>query len=323
MITVTSEVSKVNNTSKIRRDLRQSDGWAKYLKTQGWEVEELGSKNSKLKTKIYIRKIPLLGSVMKIQRPDELPPFEEIDRVAKKHRALFVKLETLTANHYNVAIKNGFAPDTLPNLPTKTIIIDLTKSEQELWKDLSPDARQSVKKAKDNQLTISCYQPGGKGFNKALEQFTKLLAETGQRQRFWTPSFTQLKVKAEVFGKDATLFLVFSKSVLPPLKAVAGAFILIHDGTHSASSKEGQRLYASYFLHWEIIRYLRKNKKVNHHDLAGIYDPRFHKATKRWQGFTIFKKKFGGTEVEYPRPLIRYYNLLVKVLFSLAARISQ
>ncbi|MDP1710712.1 MAG: peptidoglycan bridge formation glycyltransferase FemA/FemB family protein [candidate division WWE3 bacterium] len=299
-------------------DLRQSEGWANYLKSQGWVVEEVGSKNSKLKTKIYIRKIPLLGSVIKIQRPDELPPFEEIDRVAKKHRALFVKLETLTANHYNAAIKNGFAPDTLPNLPTKTIIIDLTKSEQELWKDLSPDARQSVRKAQSNKLQVTSFKFGEKGFNQALEQFTKLLAETGRRQRFWTPSFIQLEAKAEAFGKDATLFLVYSR----PQRPVAGALILIHDGTHSASSKEGQRLYASYFLHWEIIRYLRKNKKVNHHDLAGIYDPRFHKATKRWQGFTIFKEKFGGTEMEYPRPLIRYYNPVTRLLFKLTAALT-
>lgn len=291
-------------------DLRQTDAWERYLRSQGWESEKL--KAHKIEVKAYIRKIPVIGSVIKIQRPKEIPPIEEIDKVARKYRALFVKLEPLTAYNYNLATKNGFEFDPFPNLPTKTIIIDLTKSEKELWKNLSQDARQSIKKANKNQLTISNYQIGDKEFDQALDQFTRLLTETGQRQRFWTPSFMQLKAKAEIFGKDAVLFLVYSKSHTP----IAGALILMHDGTHSTSSKEGQRLYASYFLHWEMIRYLQKHKKVTHQDLSGIYDPRFHKATKRWQGFTVFKRKFGGREIEYPKPLIKYYNPLFRLLFK-------
>ena len=292
-------------------DLRQSDGWAKYLESQGWEV-------GRVKCKIYIRKIPLFGSVIKIQRPEELPSFEEIDRIAKKHRALLVKLEPLTADQYKLASENGFVPDKLPSIPSKTIIIDLTKSEQELWEELSQDTRQSVKKAMDNQLTISHYQPGGQGFDQALEQFHQLLTETGRRHKFWTPGLNQLKSKAGVFGPDANLFLVLSKSGRP----VAGAFTLMDDGTHSGSSKEGQHLYASYFLLWETIKYLRESKRFNRHDLAGIYDPRFHKATRRWQGFTTFKRKFGGKEVGYPSPLIKHFNPVTRLLFKLTSALT-
>lgn len=296
----------------VNNDLRQSAGWAKYLKSQGWEVEELKVKNSKCK--IFIRKIPLIGSAIKIQRPEELPPLGEIDRIAKKHRALFVKLEPSTADQYNLVVKNGFVPDPSPSLATKTIVVDLTKSEVQLWSDLSQDARQSVRKAQSSKLKFQSYKPADPGFEIALQDFHRLLKETGRRQKFWTPSLAQLQEKTAAFGEEMTLLLVFS----PAGRPVAGAFILAHDGTHSASTKEGQHLFASYFLLWETIRYLRKHKQVTRHDLAGIYDPRFHQATRSWQGLTIFKRKFGGTEIEYPRPLIKYYHPSLKLIYKIA-----
>src|SRR3990170_7867604 len=113
-------------------DLRQSAGWAKYLQSQGWKIEE--SKGFKA----YIRKVPLVGSVIKIQRPAEIPPVEEIDRIAKKHHALFVKIEPVGNAQSAFRREGGFSsqepvagfePDPTPNLPTRTIQVDLSKTE--------------------------------------------------------------------------------------------------------------------------------------------------------------------------------------------------
>ena len=283
-------------------------------------MEKLGN------TKVFIRKIPPFGAVAKIQRPVEIPTVAEIDRLAKKHRVLFVKIEPLsTVNNqqiarfgeaepsYELLTNHGFVHDSSPNLATKTVILDLTKSEGELWKDLSQDARQSVRKAQNNHLRAAGFKLGEPGFDKALAEFHQLLKETGRRQHFWTPTFDQLRKKAEIFGPNAALFLAYSQSHTP----LAGTFVLLGDGTHSASSREGQGLYASYFLLWETIRGLKVGG-VKNLDLAGVYDPRFHRATRSWQGFTAFKKKFGGKEIEYPRPLIKYYHPLVKFIFRIA-----
>jgi len=294
--------------TEMEQDLRQSDGWAEYLESQGWLVEKLGG------TKVFIRKIPPFGAVAKIQRPAEIPAVAEIDRIARENHALFVKIEPLsTASNFELLTNHGFVHDSSPNLATKTVILDLTKSEDELWKDLSQDARQSVRKAQNNHLQAVGFKLGEPGFDKALIEFHQLLKETGHRQHFWTPTFDQLRKKAEIFGTDAALFLAYSQSHTP----LAGTFVLLDDGTHSASSQEGQDLYASYFLLWETIKGL-KARKVTRLDLAGVYDPRFHRATQSWRGFTAFKKKFGGKEVEYPRPLIKYYHPFVKFIFKIA-----
>ena len=294
--------------TEMEQDLRQSDGWAEYLESQGWLVEKLGG------TKVFIRKIPPFGAVAKIQRPAKIPVVAEIDRIARENHALFVKIEPLsTASNFELLTNHGFVRDSSPNLATKTVILDLTKSEDELWKDLSQDARQSVRKAQNNHLQAVGFKLGEPGFDKALIEFHQLLKETGHRQHFWTPTFDQLRKKAEIFGTDAALFLAYSQSHTP----LAGTFVLLDDGTHSASSQEGQDLYASYFLLWETIKGL-KARKVTRLDLAGVYDPRFHRATQSWRGFTAFKKKFGGKEVEYPRPLIKYYHPFVKFIFKIA-----
>jgi lipid II:glycine glycyltransferase (peptidoglycan interpeptide bridge formation enzyme) len=278
-------------------DLRQTEGWAKYLKTQGWKAEDLNS------AKIYIRKIPLFGSVIKIQRPEEIPPIKKIDELAEKYHAIMVKLEPLSNQDCDRTVKGGFRPDPAPNLPTKTLIVDLTKSEEDLWRNLSQDARQSIKKARKNKLVFSAHKFGTRHFYEALEELHLVLAETGRRQKFWTPSLTQLQEKVNAFGKNGHLFIVRSQSGKP----LAGALVLGCEGVHSASSKEGRHLFASYLLIWEVMLYLKK-QGIKYHDLSGIYDPRFKRITRRWHGFTAFKRKFGGREFDYPNPLVKIYN---------------
>lgn len=302
-------------------DLRQAEGWSRYLSSQGWRITEVKGKKSKCK--IYARKIPLIGSVIKIQRPTEVPPVNEIDQTAKNCRALFVKFEPLLTTNYQLLTKHGFKSDPNPNLPTKTIIVDLTKGEKELWKDLSQDTRQSIKKAIGYKMQVTSYRWGEGGFEQALMNFHQLLRKTGKRQHFLTPKSEQLKAKTKAFGKNAVLFLAYTPKQpenQTTRQPIAGALFLISDATayyhHAASSLKGQELYAPYLLLWKAIKFFKSS--INSLDLEGVQDSRYPKATKRWKGFTTFKKKFGGTELEHSRPLIKYYNPIIKLLFELA-----
>jgi lipid II:glycine glycyltransferase (peptidoglycan interpeptide bridge formation enzyme) len=61
------------------------------------------------------------------------------------------------------------------------------------------------------------------------------------------------------------------------------------------------------------MRFLKK-KGCKLLDLEGIYDPR-NPVTKRWRGFTLFKRGFGGREVEYIGSFVKYPKLWSKILF--------
>jgi len=323
----------------MAEDLRQSEGWAKFLISQGWEIEELRITNYKLR--IFIRKIPLLGSIIKIQRPAIIPPVEEIDKLAKKHHALCVKLEPPQTNGYlakrnkvgptpyELLTNHGFVRDSVPSLPTKSTIIDLTRSERELWETLSQDTRRDIRKAKENRVSVASYRPGDRKLEQALENFTHLLSETGRRKGFWTPNINQLKAKTESFGKNAILLLAFGELPSYPITQlhdypIAGFLVLLHNEVayyhYTATSVVGRKLNAAYLLMWETIKLLksttsRQLSTIKYFDLGSIYDPRYHKATKGWQNFTTFKRKWRGDDIEYPMPLIKHYHPLSRLIF--------
>src|SRR3989339_1936586 len=100
-------------------DIRQSVNYAKYLKSQGWIIERIKNTN------YFIRKLPLIGSVLKIQRPKNID-FKTTKKLEKKYRVfqtiiepnLNLNSQKLKANNYKLS-KN-------PYLPSKTLHLDLT-----------------------------------------------------------------------------------------------------------------------------------------------------------------------------------------------------
>ena len=104
-------------------DVRQSPEYAKYIEFIGWQVEKINKGN------VFIKKIPLFGSLIKIQRIDSPISFAEIEKLAKKHRA------------FQVIIEPSFAPQTphdyrplkSPFIPTKTLILDLRQTEEKIF----------------------------------------------------------------------------------------------------------------------------------------------------------------------------------------------
>ena len=310
-------------------DLRQSEEYASYMKNRGWKIENIKWQNSNVK--IFIRGIPLLGSVIKIQRPEAIPPEKELDKLAENHGALFIKVEPAINDQRSTI--NDLQSDSWPLLPSKTLQLDLLKSGEELWENLDPDAKYSIRKARSQLVAISDQESASIEKQRRLNEFYQLLKTTGKSKGFYTPKWLDLKAKAECFGKKAWLILAYRRrsivhgkdknrsSIVRHLSSpIAGCLLFIHDGIayyhYAASSEEGRKLLAAYFVLWKAIK-LAKSRGCHTFDFEGIYDGRFPKATRNWKGFTFFKKKFGGKEVEFPRPLIKYYSLPIKLLFKL------
>ena len=69
-------------------DIRQSPQWANYQKSLGWKVERIKGVN------YAIRKIPVLGNIVKIQRPKQLSSLT-VRRLDRKYRSFQVIVEPL------------------------------------------------------------------------------------------------------------------------------------------------------------------------------------------------------------------------------------
>lgn len=269
-------------------DLRQSPQFGKYLQAIGWQVENLDG------CQVFIRRLPLIGSIIKIQRPNTIP-FEKIDDLAQKFRALFVKLEPKQK-----LVDRGFHQDSWPLLPTKTIWLDLTKTENQLWQEMTKDTRYCLKKAQASNLTVAT--------TLTIEQFYKNFKKFGKG---YIPKKKELQSLLDSFGKRALLLLA---------KGLAGALILVYDRAayyyYAFTSPLGRKVFAQYLIVWEGIKRAKK-LDCRIFDFEGIEDPRF-RVTHRWRGFSHFKKSFGGRKVEFPGSFTKIYHPILRLLPRIA-----
>ena len=288
-------------------DIRQSSLWAKYLAELGWQAKRL---DSNLFT--YVKKIPFLGGLIKIPRAPLPLPFKKIDELASSENAIFVKLEPAietknitAASTLNLLKGYGFAQDRWSLNPTTTIQIDLTKTEDELLKAMEKDTRYNVRLAIRKGVVV-------KETNN-FEEFKNLYFQTAARKRFW-PAKKELETLWQVFSEENAAAILTAFYNGEPL-----ASTLLMDSNkagyyyHAASTNEHREVMAPYLLLWESIRYLKK-KGCEIFDLEGIVDPRIP-STKGWKGFTLFKRGFGGREVEHIGPFTKYYKLWAKAFF--------
>lgn len=267
-------------------DLRQSPQFGKFTETIGWQVEKCQMPNAKCQ--IFIRKIPLLPfSIIKIQRPDFIP-FEKIDEIAKKYRALFVKIEPNQQLN-----KNSYRADSWPLLCTKTIWIDLTKTENQLWKAVEKETRYCIRKA-EKEDTKMLRDDDIEGFYENFKKFGK----------GYIPKKAEFQSLIKSFGK---------KAILLSANSLAGTLILMADKTayyyYAFTSPLGRKKFCQHLLVWQAIK-ITKKLGCKIFDFEGIEDSRY-KVTRKWQGFSHFKKSFGGKEITFPGSFTKYYNKIL------------
>jgi len=274
-------------------DLRQSSQYGQYLQSLGWQTKRIDN------CQIFIRRLPLIGSLLKIQRPKKIP-FSKIDNLAKKCKALLVKIEPQSCNQ-KLFLKYGFQKDSWPLLPTKTILIDLKKTEKQLWQEARKQTRYAIKKALRKKMKIV--------LESKPERFWQNFKKFG---RGYIPQKRQFRALIKAFGK---------KAILLKIRNEAGCLILIYDKTayyyFAFTSPSGRRNLSQYLLVWEAIK---RTKKLGcqFFDFEGIEDPSYS-ATRKWKGFSHFKKGFGGQIVSFPGSFIKIYNPLLKFIANIKA----
>lgn len=269
------------------RDLRQSPLWAKYLEQIGWEAEKIDGNF------IYFKRIPFLGTLIKFQRPEKID-FGKVISFAKQNGAFFLKIEPKVETP-NFA-KFGLHKDSWPLTPSKSILIDLEPLLEEIYDAFAKKTRYSIRQAEKNKVKTITLDDN--------ELFAHLWIKN--RERFFG-SKKEVETLFNVFKKTNQAKILFSQK---GEDALAGVMLIFSDQAcyymYAFSTPLGKKLQAASLCAWEAVKYAKKNgAKI--FDFEGIYDERFHSTTKSWQGFTHFKKGFGGKEVSYPGSYSKYF----------------
>ena len=287
-------------------DVRQSPQFAYFMQELGWKVEKIDN------IYVYLRTFPLIGDFAKISRPQPPYNFEKFASLFQKHRIFRLKiaphLQTSNKNYEclrRAFLKNRFRIEHFPFNPTTTIHIDLTQSEENLFKNFSEAKRRAVRRAIKNKIIIK--------ESDNIQEFINV------RKKQYFPIGFLIKKEMDTLWrnfqpKNAALLLAYPNGQKTPMiqiqaithigisKPIAGILLLFYDKVayywFASSLKAGKKLFAPTLLVWEALR-LAKKRGYKIFDFEGIYDERFPKASESWRGFTKFKEGFGGKKITF------------------------
>ena len=291
--------------------IKQSDAWKKYMELLGWECFEPVDG-----IKMYAYFFPLkFASMIKIPKPKNfnIEDLKKIEEQAKKIKALFIKIEPHQFQETDFLLANGYSQTSMSYSAPATLLIDLTKSEDELWDALSKSGKYGVRRARREGSIVKTYVAPDK---EKVAEFHKIYLETGKNGKFFVRNINDLSHKIEAFCKKSYLLLGYDgKNILS-----GGKHFIANEDTvfyvDGATSDYGRHNRVGFDITWRSILYF-KNLGYKIMDLEGMFDERFYEETKDWKGFTEFKLKFGAESLRFPKPWVKFLNpifgLLVKV----------
>lgn len=270
-------------------DIRQTAGWKGYLTDKGWTVVTIPAEDGVHKMNAFIVPLGILGlKMMKLQRSAYDPDWKKLKNIKRKYKVVSSIIEPLRVQDslgYRMA---GYRLSHFPYLATKTYIVDLTQTEEQLWKGLSENARRQIVKNKNvvvEEIEVD-------GFHKLWTKNSKI----------WTMKKKELRSILKRFKGKAKLIVCRTGEIYH------SGLLIMHTSDmanyyQTWTSKEGRGSGAHYKLVWEEMLKAKK-KGIRFFDLEGIYDERWPQ--KRWVGFTEFKRRFGGEQVSFPGSFFRW-----------------
>ena len=312
----------------------QTYEWGQFREESDVKVIRRGFfENNELETafQLTIHKIPhtpfTIGYLPKGEEPTE-GLLQELYKIGQQENCLFIQLEpNIIKPHVSHLTEQMNAllhhpeyklqPAAHPLFTKFTFLLDLTKSEEELLKNMHPKARYNIKIAQRHNVI-------GEEDNsdEAFEAYIKLTKETTTRQGFYahTENYHRLQwqVLPHKLSKDhlsSHLFVAkYNGKILTTWILFVFKDVLYYP--YGASSSENREVMASNVMMWEVIRYGKK-QGLKQFDMWGatVANP---DRKDPWYGFHTFKEKYGPEHVEF----IGSYDLVIKPLLYQGYKIA-
>lgn len=239
--------------------------------------------------------------------------FEEIDRIAKKERALYLIVEPNSRFPLVGTFKqHGFVVGGEHIQPDRTVQIPLLDDDA-LLAQMHQKTRYSVRLAQRRGVEVKRETDIGEGVGR----FYQLLTDTSERNDFHIHSREYYADFVRIFGENALLLTAYYEG------NVAASLISARFGQeaiymYGASSTEHRGHGAAFLLQFEAMRWAREGG-CERYDLWGIpsEDPESTgleggrvAGTKGddWRGLYKFKVGFGGQIVRFPTSMERRYH---------------
>jgi len=222
--------------------------------------------------------------------------FDAIKKEAKKLGVIFLRFEprSQVTNDKRQTPNDKFQIlKTIDVQPSKSIILDLEKSEEEILGAMHPKTRYNIKLAEKKGVKIVKV-----GIDR-FDEFWNLMDQTVERDGFRLHDADYYRKMLSQGGSLLSLYFAEQNGKVLAANIIA-KFGDMATYVHGASSNQDRNLMAPYLLQWEIMREAKK-AGFKSYDLYGIDE-------EKWPGVTRFKLGFGGEEIIYPGTFDLVFN---------------
>lgn len=214
--------------------------------------------------------------------------FGEVAKIAVEGGIMFLRFDPippiledfLTSDSLRFPVEK-----TIDVQPSKTLILDLNKSEEEILAAMHQKTRYNIKLSE--KKGVKAYE----GSHKEFEKFWSLLDQTCGRDKFRPHGRFYYQ---EMLNLEKDFIKLFFAEYEANCLAT-GIFSFFGDTVtylHGGSADDSRNVMAPYLLQWNSIK-AAKSLGFKYYDFHGINE-------EKWPGVTRFKKGFGGTEINYP-----------------------
>jgi len=221
----------------------------------------------------------------------------------------FTDSEKQKASFEQILNEAGFMKQKRQIQPNRTVVLDLSKSEEELFSAMRSKHRQYIRKAKRDGVRIRL------GKDRDLEVFCEVIKSIIAVKGHVMHDCGYYKKVWELFSKaDRAVLFVAERD-----NAVLGSYMIILNDDNAyemygGCNEEGNRLRANYLMKWEAINYCKKLGK-KYYDQWG--------AEPWYPGLVQFKEGFGGKILEYPSQYVYIYDRAAYTMYKFLERVNR
>jgi lipid II:glycine glycyltransferase (peptidoglycan interpeptide bridge formation enzyme) len=314
----------------------QTSGWSDLKSAFGWHGERIAIRRAGTivaGAQVLFRRLPLgpLAYVPKgplVDYQDEVTSRRLVDAVHQLCRtrgAFTCKMEpdlTESAELSTWFARHGLHAGQQTIQPRRTILIDISASEDAILKRMKSKTRYNIRLAKRKGIQVHS------GNRQELDAFNQLMAVTGKRDSFGVRSSAYYERAYDILCStdQGRLFLAtFEDQPVAGLLALAcGQKAWYIAG---ASGNEHREKMPSYALQWAAIRWASA-RGCTTYDLCGVPDEDeetleagFTERNDGLWGVYRFKRGFGGQLVRYAGAFDYIYNKPLYWAYHLALRL--
>ncbi len=218
---------------------------------------------------------------------------DKVLRDAQASRAVFIRIEPQTEellHAINTSTTNAIHKSPSDVQPREILMLDLTKSEDQLLAQMKQKTRYNIRLAAKHDVTVTATRDQGE-----QDTFLNLLSQTAARKEIHFHSREYYQKFVEFFSEEQCELMVAKKDN----EVLAGLLIFYYQDTayylHGGSSDQGRQYMAPYLLQWEAMK-RAKECGMTYYDLGGVAIQEPAPTGKDWSGITRFKQGFAPKE---------------------------